>query len=470
MADLEGGYQCRWAGCSQVLKSSANLARHIRAHADAYDPRPSAAPRTPTTPNDPALLKQVGALEAELSKRKEDLRQTKDLLKQRLDEFRELRSDELAARTAITELQRQLRVSKETATKQAADLQAELEVNEATASAASAKLATLESQVKERDQKLLALQAQVKIFEDADAEIAELAAPVPTEDGEPPVPEVHIKYLKKRLKQTNTSLKHTQSDLDFIRSQYQQASTSAVQEVARAKQLDEQVARLKEQLTLGLKQRELHNRAVTEQSSAASNRREMQLKLLLEQSRRTDDTIRRKAAAQPRLVKENRELEAALHKARSSADDLSKRNNELVDQNALLRGRLMGAFEDPVQDSDDETDDDLPILPSALPVLVPDFVDDAKATPPAQLVNATLADGGIEAFRCKWSLGGDAVCPEIFHTRDVSCTHRCGTTADNAGTRDARYRSYSEARTGRRRLATHVSGRVGAALAERGCA
>lgn len=217
-----------------------------------------------------------------------------------------------------------------------------------------------------------------------------------------------IASLRKELKRSKKTLKTTKSDLAFIREQYEVASSSAVQEVNRAKELDAEVAKLREQLMLGLKQRDLFNAASVDVAKKDAEQARHQVNLLLEQSRRTDDAIRRKAAQHHDLSKANQELEVDLHKERSRAHELSKRNDELSAQVSELRGRLMGAF-----DKVDESDDDEPAPAGyAMPTLVPDDNREAVIA-----LDPTLA-GDAPIWQCKW-LVGDRLCGLYFDTREV---------------------------------------------------
>jgi DNA repair exonuclease SbcCD ATPase subunit len=284
----------------------------------------------------------------------------------------------------------------------------------------------LETQVSERDAKIRTLETKVTAMEEVDAELEAISAPHAPLEGDPPSFELQIKLLHKKVKNKASALRNAESDVEFFRSEYQNASTSAHTEVTRANELEAKVKKLEQQLQVCLKQRDLYSQSIAKEAKAAAERSQQQLNLLMEQARRTDDTVRHKAASFERLTRERENHESELHKERSRGDQLSKRNTELRDQVALLQGRIVGAF-DPVEVPDDETDDDLPSAPSARapksinPYLVPAFApDNNSARPSPGLTDTTLAEGGIEMFRCKWNLKEDNMCPEIFHTRDVS--------------------------------------------------
>lgn len=311
-------------------------------------------------------------------------------------------------------------------------LKAELSSSEAKVGVLEERLASRDKNVAERDEKIAALESRIQEVEE---QLKEAFIPPPVVDGPPDSIEAQFQErdativdLRRRLKETKSSLKRHKEDLGFFRDQYDQASTRAVEEVRKATELQQQVTLLREQLSVGLKQRDLHHAAVAKQSKAAADKAQKQVNFLLEQSRRTDDSVRRKAADHTKLADRNRDLESELHEARSKADSLSKRNQELSERVSMLQGKLLGAF-DPVEESepeadytdDDDDDDNESLAPPSAPHVVPPlpaFAPDDKPTPPAAAI-ATLAEGGIEAFRCKWADDG-VRCLEIFHTLDVS--------------------------------------------------
>lgn len=387
--------------CSQTLASPADLARHIRAHALMYDP----------TADENSVPAAAGADEG----KKSELERLENEVARLQSSLAEVEGRAAAAVDQTVVLEAQLKEK---------SIEASLarEQYEEMGTKTSEEIQDLKLRLGERDVTIATLTAKLQAVEDVEEELSQLAASQESPDTEPLPVEQQIKLLHKKVKKKASALKSAQSDVDFFRDQYQNASTRAVQEVDRANKLEEEVKRLQDRLTLGLKQRDLHTAAAAKKHAANAKQSQMQLNLLLEQSRRTDDAVRKKASAHNRLIRENREFEAELHIARSKADELSKRNQELSEQVAILRGRVMGAF-DPVESDDDTVDE--PIDVPAPAMLVPSFAPDNVSTRPSPaLADATLADGGIEAFRCKWALEGDVVCPEIFHTRDVSQYHQ----------------------------------------------
>ncbi len=160
-----------------------------------------------------------------------------------------------------------------------------------------------------------------------------------------------IEDLHARLSQADSSLETLTNDASFFRSEYNQARDRVIAEMDRTTKLEEQVARLREQLTLGLTQRDLHFDAVKAQRVAENDQYRMQNKLLLDQARLTDDVVRRKAAQFGSLKSENDRLKESVWEEEQKVAKLQKRNEELVDQVEVLRARAMGIFGDDEDDS-----------------------------------------------------------------------------------------------------------------------
>lgn len=78
-----------------------------------------------------------------------------------------------------------------------------------------------------------------------------------------------------------------------------------------------------------------------------------QVKLLLDQNRLTDDTVRQRAAAYHGLKDDKTRLETALKLTKAKNKDLSERNDELLGQVEFFRAREMGVIP-PGSDSEDE--------------------------------------------------------------------------------------------------------------------
>nr|ODN82515.1 hypothetical protein L203_05322 [Cryptococcus depauperatus CBS 7841] len=157
----------------------------------------------------------------------------------------------------------------------------------------------------------------------------------------------HSKSLEK--KQAGIS-----EDLEFVRSQYNEASTRAVEEVRMNTSLRDQVTRLKEQLRLGLAQRQLHSTSFQSIHFSELRKLRAQLRILLDQARLTDDDVRNRA----RLYEKYKEEYDGIVRTASEQSDkivkLEERVEELLDQVERLRAVKMGLLEESESDSENE--------------------------------------------------------------------------------------------------------------------
>lgn len=181
------------------------------------------------------------------------------------------------------------------------------------------------------------------------------------------------KKWRARAKRAESELVTLQEDLQFIRERYTEASESAVAAVAKSNELESKVTILQDQLKHGLKQRELHNSAVKGRQDKRMALLVAQNKILLEQSRRTDDSVRAKAAAYPELEANYARLEQLLRDAMRKIDVMTDRNDELVSQIEILRATHMGVLNaNEVDGSEDEdfsydSDSESSVAPSPSP-------------------------------------------------------------------------------------------------------
>lgn len=180
------------------------------------------------------------------------------------------------------------------------------------------------------------------------SESAEWALRLARKDGQ-------VKAANKRAQKADSDHESTRQQLAFVQQQYQNASDSAVREVSKAHELEEQVERLRGQLKLGLKQREMITASVKDQHEREIAKFRGQLKLLLDQNRATDDVVRSRAAAYKDLKAENGRLLADLRKAYEKNQQLSSRNDTLLGEIELFRAREMGVVPPVESDSDDST-------------------------------------------------------------------------------------------------------------------
>jgi uncharacterized membrane protein len=271
-----GEFACRWETCGQELNSAAELANHLRKHAEAFDPQspPIAQPQPdvqpqpePTTQSQP--ISQPGDMSAPAPN---PLASQKPAI------------DIDSADPASPSMVDQINVA-----------------SAATLSDLTSKLDTAQSRV------------QSLVEENA-----------------------------------------------WIRGMYDSASNSAAEEARRNDDLRKEMKILRQQLKLGLRQKDLHGQAIRSQWTAENDKLRGQLKILLDQSRLTDDAIREKAIKYPKVHERNKKLEQDLREARQRNEALKERNEELRDQVEVLRARQMGVFEPGGEDETegDETDAD----------------------------------------------------------------------------------------------------------------
>jgi hypothetical protein len=111
---------------------------------------------------------------------------------------------------------------------------------------------------------------------------------------------------------------------------------------------------LQGQLKHGLKQREMHTAAIRAQHEKEVAKLSGQIKILLAQSRLTDDAVRAKAVQFPRVEMQLERAEILLKRAERKIDSLVDRNDELLSHIEVLRAKQMGILVDTQDDSEDE--------------------------------------------------------------------------------------------------------------------
>lgn len=173
-------------------------------------------------------------------------------------------------------------------------------------------------------------------------------------DGKLAEKDAVTKKWRIRAKKAEAENVQSKEDLQFFREQYESASNSAVAEVAKSKTLSDQMDILQGQLKHGLKQREIHTAAIRAQYEKQVAKLTGANKILLDQSRRTDDTIRAKAAKLPRMELELERAQMLLKRAERKIADLTDRNDELLSQVEVLRAMQMGVLVEGADVSEDE--------------------------------------------------------------------------------------------------------------------
>lgn len=155
-----------------------------------------------------------------------------------------------------------------------------------------------------------------------------------------------ITDLTAKWRSAEASKTSADKEYNFMRAQYDLASRGALENSQKANELESQVETLRGQLDLGLKQKNLHFETIQRKRQEENTKLRLQNKILLDQARLTDDTVRAKAAAFDGFQAHNTALVNDNQLWESKYDSLQARNEELVEQLAVLRGRQMGVFDD----------------------------------------------------------------------------------------------------------------------------
>ncbi|OCF36681.1 hypothetical protein I316_01277 [Kwoniella heveanensis BCC8398] len=146
------------------------------------------------------------------------------------------------------------------------------------------------------------------------------------------------------------------NDNIFLRKQYLQASDRAVEEVRETKKLQSKVSMLKTQLSLGLKQRDMHNQKIAKDKDDEIRKYRAQLHILTEQNRLTDDKVRMKAVFYDQYKKERGGMQTTIENLTVRVNSLQDRNEELKDLADTLRAQQMGVI--PHENERDNEDSD----------------------------------------------------------------------------------------------------------------
>lgn len=163
--------------------------------------------------------------------------------------------------------------------------------------------------------------------------------------------------LRAEIAKLSRSVKIKTDELEFFQQQYGVASNAALAEVRKSEALAEENDRLKSQLDLGLKQKGLHFDAIKQKLESENRKIKMENAFLVEQSRLTDDKIRKDVPVLRRRIAEVRvENEMMLDTIRrleleklGLEERMSKfeaRNESLSGQVADLRAGRMGVYGD----------------------------------------------------------------------------------------------------------------------------
>ncbi|KAL0250712.1 hypothetical protein I308_102895 [Cryptococcus tetragattii IND107] len=244
-----------------------------------------------------------------------------------------------------------------------------------------------------------------------------------------------VELLRERIASMERSHKNLVEDNAFMRKQYDEASNRAVEEVQQANLLRDQVKQLTGQLKIGLKQREIFNATVAAQRNDETCRLRAQIKVLLDQSRRTDDDIRHKAQFYKKYKAEYDNIVRTASEQSDKIERLEERVGTLVDKLETLRAVKMGAFD--VDESEDENGDGRKgvsplrfhtpqkgVAAARLPFPATsdnDNVFGVQVQREAQAIGPVIKEGG-EGYVCKWRVGDEA-CQVVCDTVEEIHTH-----------------------------------------------
>lgn len=106
----------------------------------------------------------------------------------------------------------------------------------------------------------------------------------------------NVERQSKEIKKLDKGRKLAQEQIDFLQSQYATARDAAANSASEARDLSANTKRLENALSEGLKQKDAFLDQYRQEHQRAVKELKAQLEMLMEQSRRTDDTIRRRAA------------------------------------------------------------------------------------------------------------------------------------------------------------------------------
>ncbi|WVR07197.1 hypothetical protein IAU60_004238 [Kwoniella sp. DSM 27419] len=367
-------HQCRWLGCKEQAGSAEALAEHVRSHASAIHPGKLAS----ASAGEGSAATKDSTTDPSASPTEADKSTKPDVSASRLAEAQE----------TIAQLTR--------------DLQ---EVQNA------------KKRLEEAKQTPASVVAEASGQPDSES--------APTLDT--------VTKLRAEVKRLERSRKTLSADGEFIRQRYNEASSRAVEAVRENAELSEQVATLKSQLEVGLKQRSMVGSQVAKEREAEAIRLRAQVKILLDQSRLTDDAVRHKAVFYAEYKANHDRLLQQLSEKDDKIRSLSDRNENLMDQIESLRALQMGVIPKDEDDSDDyesdaeETDGSRSPSPSmrrSFPTLSATRSTSINILSEASGIIETLGEG--QGFLCRWRKGEEeckVVCDTIEQLHDHGVAH-----------------------------------------------
>ena len=170
------------------------------------------------------------------------------------------------------------------------------------------------------------------------AKVSELLAADGDEDL--PTSVSDLQALVRSLQRRNASLVEETS---FLREQHSSVSTIASEQAREASRLHAEVERKTKQLRTAVRQRDTHWKAIISARDSSEAQLRGTIKILTDQSRRTDDAIRHKAVMYDRMEAQCERMEMEHVPLKKRVEALGQRNEVLQAQVQALRARQMGA-------------------------------------------------------------------------------------------------------------------------------
>ena len=155
-----------------------------------------------------------------------------------------------------------------------------------------------------------------------------------------------IKLLNARVADADASLETLTTDLNYFRAQFHEARDRVIAGEKQTAELEALLGTLRGQLSLGLKQRDIHYDAVRKHRADELESYRVRNKLLLDQARLTDDGIRYKAAQYEFLKRENNQLREKVYQDSHRITKFRKRTGDLRNLLQTMRAREIETFDD----------------------------------------------------------------------------------------------------------------------------
>lgn len=199
------------------------------------------------------------------------------------------------------------------------------------------------------------LAALHEMLEVQNAANAELQAKLDAVNAEMARKDLEIALLTERSTDLERSLESRAADADFMRAQYQEASTRALEHAHRANTLKDDNELLERQLRLGLMQRDKHNSALAQAKDAEIEQLQLKLKFFVDRSKLARDnkvvaTARHYATLRNELNAKSEELDTALLEA-----DYWKRKHANLARKSRRESQMRLHPDSPGPDSDGES-------------------------------------------------------------------------------------------------------------------